>query len=86
MAESDKPWEVQVYFRCRRGRVLGLRALDIEQEIAKGRAVCPFKGKTKLLRVSHPADNRAGPEAATAFPEKCPICGLSPDRYDFDIR
>lgn len=86
MPENDKPWEVQVYFRCRRGRVQGLKALDIEQKIAKEESVCPLKGKMKLLHVSHPADNRAGPEAAAAFPEKCPLCGLSPDRYDFDIK
>lgn len=86
MLENDKPWEVQVYFRCRRSRVQGLKALDIEQKIAKEEAVCPLKGKMKLLRVSRPADNFAGPEAAAAFPEKCPLCGLSPDGYDFDIR
>ncbi|OGM13868.1 hypothetical protein A3A76_05145 [Candidatus Woesebacteria bacterium RIFCSPLOWO2_01_FULL_39_23] len=80
-------WLVDATFKCRAPRGEGFKLMELKAELGLGKKKCPMKGReVSSVRVPHPADNVAGAIIASKYPKACPLCGLKPTEYDFDIR
>jgi hypothetical protein len=83
--------EVYATFRCMaKRRPDGFRDHDTAASLIKGDKTCPLNEETLRFTASSPADNIAGPEAATLFSQryedgKCPLCKKKIEGYDFYI-
>jgi hypothetical protein len=86
-SDSDKyRFAVLAVRKCsavRRG--CGFRALEAIQRLAQG-AKCPVEGEFFEVMTPHPAPNVSGALAAKECSGKCPLCGMEPDKYDFEVR
>lgn len=68
---------------CWRGRLGGIKAIDIESQIQKGES-CPKDRKMVNVLVNEGAsESEELAAAANQFPQKCGLCGLAPTAADF---